>query len=205
MSQLGFHLAHCCFQWLAVVTISEWDALQWQKNNNNKWCQLDTLAVAKKHWHRWMLHSEWVYDWAHTTQWGWKKPNLCFFKQDSIPTSERCSGSSHGAWNWGPQIPWKHGFTEYNHSLSTWKPLGLIGAQWPTNGLWTRVFGFTKRAQHFTSEKSTVYYRQAIGSCSCKLGYDGQTDLLFNLDNKRFSYGLLFQYLHLMVEKLFIT
>ena len=46
-----------------------------------------------------------------------------------------------------------------------------------------------------------VYYRPAIGECSCKLQYDGQEHLLFNLDNTRlFYYGLLFQYLHLMTE-----
>ena len=69
--------------------------------------------------------------------------------------------------------------------------------QWVANkGVW-----IYKESTAFYSEKSTVYYRPAVGSCSCKLGYDGQTDLLFNLDNKRlFSYGLLFQYLHLMVE-----
>lgn len=79
------------------------------------------FAYSSLHW---MVHSEWVYDWAHTTQWGWKRLNLCFFNQDSIPTSERASGNSHGIWNWGSQIPWKYGSAECNHSLSTWKPLG---------------------------------------------------------------------------------
>ncbi len=50
-------------------------------------------------------------------------------------------------------------------------------------------------------EERTTYYRPTIGSCSCRLHYDGQEHLLFNLDNKRlFYYGLLFQYLHLMLE-----
>ena len=36
---------------------------------------------------------------------------------------------------------------------------------------------------------------------SCRQGYDGQPDLLFNLDNKHlFYYGFLLEYLHLMVE-----
>ena len=37
--------------------------------------------------------------------------------------------------------------------------------------------------------------------CSCRQLYDGQEDLLFNLDGKHlFYYGYLFQYLHLMLE-----
>ena len=46
-----------------------------------------------------------------------------------------------------------------------------------------------------------LYFRPTVGSCSCTLNYDGQSDLLFNLDNKNiFYYGFLFQYLHLMIE-----
>ena len=45
--------------------------------------------------------------------------------------------------------------------------------------------------------QQTVYYRPTTGECDCKLFYDGQTDLLLNLDNKHmFYYGFLFQYLH---------
>ena len=36
---------------------------------------------------------------------------------------------------------------------------------------------------------------------NCRLYYDGQDDLLFNLDNRNlFFYGFLLEYLHLMVE-----
>ena len=46
-----------------------------------------------------------------------------------------------------------------------------------------------------------LYYQPAQGGCNCRSFYDGQDDLLFNLDNKHlFTYGLLFQYLHLMIE-----
>ena len=51
------------------------------------------------------------------------------------------------------------------------------------------------------NKQRKVYYRPAIGECDCKLQYDGQEHLLFNLDNTRlFYYGLLFQYLNLMLE-----
>ena len=47
----------------------------------------------------------------------------------------------------------------------------------------------------------TVYYRPTQGSCSCRLRYDGQEDLLFNVDDQHlFYYGFLFQYLHNMIE-----
>ena len=42
---------------------------------------------------------------------------------------------------------------------------------------------------------------KSLGSCDCKQAYDGQDDLLFNLDNRHlFYYGYLLQYLHLMLE-----
>ena len=45
-----------------------------------------------------------------------------------------------------------------------------------------------------------LFYRKAIG-CDCKLYYDGQEDLLLNLDNHHlFYYDMLFQYLHIMIE-----
>ena len=45
-----------------------------------------------------------------------------------------------------------------------------------------------------------LFYRKAIG-CYCKLYYDGQEDLLFNLDNHHlFYYDMLFHYLHIMIE-----
>ena len=40
----------------------------------------------------------------------------------------------------------------------------------------------------------------AQGGCNCRSFYDGQEDLLFYLENKHLlTYGLLFQYLHLMI------
>jgi len=47
----------------------------------------------------------------------------------------------------------------------------------------------------------TVYYRPTSGKCKCRQEYDGQEDLLFNLDGKHmFYYGFLLQYLHLLLE-----
>lgn len=46
-----------------------------------------------------------------------------------------------------------------------------------------------------------LYFRPTIGSCGCFKSYDGQEDLLLNLDNKHFFYyGFLYSYLHLMME-----
>ncbi|XP_078658194.1 uncharacterized protein LOC144903683 [Branchiostoma floridae x Branchiostoma belcheri] len=46
-----------------------------------------------------------------------------------------------------------------------------------------------------------VYYRLCTGECRCVLQYDGQEDLLFNLNNRDLiTYSLLFRYLHLMLE-----
>lgn len=46
-----------------------------------------------------------------------------------------------------------------------------------------------------------AYYRPTTGPCSCRQEYDGQVDLLFNLDGKNmFYYGFLLHYLHLMLE-----
>ena len=51
------------------------------------------------------------------------------------------------------------------------------------------------------SEPRVTYYIPTTGSCKCRLQYDGQSALLFNLDNKNLVYyGVLFQYLHTMVE-----
>ena len=53
----------------------------------------------------------------------------------------------------------------------------------------------------FNSIAFLVLYRQTTGDCHCKLDYDGQADLLMNLDGKHLiHYGLLYHYLHLMVE-----
>ena len=46
-----------------------------------------------------------------------------------------------------------------------------------------------------------IYYRKTVKGCDCKLQYDGQEMLLFNLDNKHLvDYNLLFNYLHCLVE-----
>ena len=51
------------------------------------------------------------------------------------------------------------------------------------------------------SAPRTTFYIPSSGGCKCKLYYDGQSDLLFNLDNKNLIYYcVLFQYLHTMVE-----
>lgn len=45
-----------------------------------------------------------------------------------------------------------------------------------------------------------IYYRPTLHKkCMCQLAYDGQNDLLFNLDDKHlFYYGLLFHIMHTM-------
>ena len=55
-----------------------------------------------------------------------------------------------------------------------------------------------KEAVTIEDEAHTIYYQPSLGSCDCKQHYDGQDDLLFNLDGKHLFY--LFQYLHLMLE-----
>ena len=58
-----------------------------------------------------------------------------------------------------------------------------------------------KSSVTINDQERSVYYRPTQKGCSCRLGYDGQEDLLFNLDNHHiFSYSFLFQYLHNMVE-----
>ena len=58
-----------------------------------------------------------------------------------------------------------------------------------------------KEAVTIEDENRAIYYHPSLGSCDCKQAYDGQDDLLFNLDNRHmFYYGYLFQYLHLMLE-----
>lgn len=58
-----------------------------------------------------------------------------------------------------------------------------------------------KEAVKIEDENRSIYYRPSLGSCDCKQAYDGQDDLLFNLDNRHlFYYGYLLQYLHLMLE-----
>jgi len=58
-----------------------------------------------------------------------------------------------------------------------------------------------KEAVTIEDAHRTVYYRPTSGKCKCRQEYDGQEDLLFNLDGKHmFYYGFLLQYLHLMLE-----
>ncbi|XP_077986107.1 uncharacterized protein LOC144440592 [Glandiceps talaboti] len=50
-------------------------------------------------------------------------------------------------------------------------------------------------------EKIKVCYRPSVGACRCVLHYDGQEDLLLNLNNHTLvHYGLLLSYLKLMKE-----
>ena len=58
-----------------------------------------------------------------------------------------------------------------------------------------------KESMTIADKHRTVYYRPTKGDCSCQLFYDGQEDLLFNIDNRHlFYYGFLLQYLHNMDE-----
>ncbi|XP_077987997.1 uncharacterized protein LOC144442507 [Glandiceps talaboti] len=51
------------------------------------------------------------------------------------------------------------------------------------------------------SQNIKVFYRPSVGTCACKLYYDGRDDLLFNLNNKDIiHHSLLQSYLHLMCE-----
>ena len=50
-------------------------------------------------------------------------------------------------------------------------------------------------------EPRYIYFRPTVGDCDCKLHYDGQEDLVFNLDNHHLVYyGVLFQYLFSVVH-----
>ena len=47
-----------------------------------------------------------------------------------------------------------------------------------------------KEAVTIVEEDRTIFYRPSLGSCDCKHDYDGQNDLLFNLDGRHlFYYG----------------
>ena len=102
------------------------------------------------------------------------------------------------------------------HEMGKWKfPLHLIP---PTNESSVYVHGnifnsddpvthnwisrkgvlIHKEAVTIEDSERTVYYRPTSGSCKCRQEYDGQEDLLFNLDGEH--YGFLLQYLHLMLE-----
>lgn len=59
-----------------------------------------------------------------------------------------------------------------------------------------------KATSSITDPDRKIFYRPTHGGeCNCRLFYDGQEDLLFNVDNKKLLYyGFLLQYLHIMVE-----
>ena len=70
----------------------------------------------------------------------------------------------------------------------------------PIQNGWTVKKGciIHKEAVTIEDENRIIFCQPSVGSCSYKQAYDGQDDLLFNLDNKHlFYYGYLFQYLHL--------
>ena len=71
---------------------------------------------------------------------------------------------------------------------------GTRQTQWRKSGMLIGEFRSTRRAIYLVN--TTVYYQPTSSRCSCRKGYDGQSDLLFNLDNKRFFYYRpLFQYM----------
>lgn len=59
-----------------------------------------------------------------------------------------------------------------------------------------------KATSSITDPDRKIFYRPTHGGeCNCRLFYDGQEDLLFNVDNNQLLYyGFLLQYLHIMVE-----
>jgi hypothetical protein len=60
---------------------------------------------------------------------------------------------------------------------------------------------YTYYLQWTDNSKRNVLYCKTSGDCGCELDYDGQLDLLLNLDGKHMvHYGLLYHYLHLMME-----
>ena len=88
-----------------------------------------------------------------------------------------------------PDLRCRHGnpFNDANTVASHW-----IAYEHPT---------IYKASTSITTPTRKVYYRPSCGRCSCKQEYDGQEDLLFNLDNKHLIYyDFLFSYLHSMVE-----
>ena len=73
----------------------------------------------------------------------------------------------------------------------------------PVSRNWISRKGVTiyKEAVTIDDLERTAYYRPTTGKCKCRLEYDGQGDLIFNLDGKHmFYYGFLLLYLHLMLE-----
>ncbi|XP_072021477.1 uncharacterized protein [Amphiura filiformis] len=59
----------------------------------------------------------------------------------------------------------------------------------------------THMCQDGIEQPITVYYRPSTGDCNCRLDYDGYHDLLLNLNNTDMVYyGVLFSYLHHMLE-----
>ena len=70
----------------------------------------------------------------------------------------------------------------------------------PIENGWIRCKTATIYRNRSASAQRTVCYRPTINSC-CTVDFDGQDDLLFNLDNKNiFYYRFLFGYMHSFVE-----
>ena len=70
----------------------------------------------------------------------------------------------------------------------------------PIENGWIRCKNATIYRNGSASAQRTVCYRPTINGC-CTVDFDGQDDLLFNLDNKNiFYYGFLFGYMDSFVE-----
>ena len=89
-------------------------------------------------------------------------------------------------------------------TMQSWcKPGNPWDTHDPVSNKWISSKGAViyKESMTIADKHRTVYYRPTKGDCSCQLFYDGQEDLLFNIDNRHlFYYGFLLQYLHNMVE-----
>ena len=71
----------------------------------------------------------------------------------------------------------------------------------PVTNKWISRKGVLIYKEAVTIPERIVYYHPTSGTCECRQEYDGQEDLLFNLDGRHlFYYGFLLQYLHLMLE-----
>lgn len=73
----------------------------------------------------------------------------------------------------------------------------------PVTHNWISRKGVLIYKEGITIEDSAriIYYRSTSGTYKCRQEYDGQEDLLFNLDGRHLFYsGFLLQYLHLMLK-----
>lgn len=96
-----------------------------------------------------------------------------------ITSDYKCCEHGH---KWSRKDPVKEGWLEHE-GVTIYKASTSITAT--SNGL-----------------NRCVYYRPTANlKCTCILTYDGQTDMLFNLNNREmFHIGFLFEYLHSMIE-----